>query len=108
MSYPRNDEPISERWRLAAKRWNQLNEAATLLEELKTAHLAKRKAALGDIPDNRAERIVKASDEWEGYVTKMCRARAAAEDAKVDAKFLEMQHREWISADANARAERKM
>ena len=64
MSYPRNDEPLSERYRLAAKQWARLDGAASLLEELKTAFLSKRKLALGDMPDNKAEKQVRASVEW--------------------------------------------
>lgn len=108
MSDLRNDVPLSEQYRLAARQWVRLDAAARLLEEGKTTYLAQRKAALGDIPDSKAEKQVKASPDWSDYIKKMVAARTAANEAKIDVTFTEMRHREWIAADANARAERKM
>jgi hypothetical protein len=108
MNDRRNDVALSERYRLAALQHARLDGAAGLLEELKTAFLSKRKMALGDMADNKAERQIKASAEWEDYIRKMVAARTAANEARVEATTLQMQHREWIAADANARAERKM
>lgn len=108
MADHRNDTPLSERYRIAALQWVRLDAAARLLEEGKTTYLAQRKNALGDIPDSKAEKIVKASPDWADYIKKMCAAKTAANEAKVELTFTEMQHREWIAADANARAERRM
>lgn len=108
MTDRRNDVPISERYRLAALEWVELDSAARMLEEGKTTFLAQQKALLGDIPDSHAERQVKAGDQWANYIKTMVRAKTAAERAKVEKIFVEMQHREWIAMDANARAERKM
>ena len=82
--------PWSDRYAHAGKEWAQLEGAARMLEETKTAVLAQRKAALGDMADNKAEKAVKASVEWHEFITKMVEARTAANLAKVKLKYFEM------------------
>jgi hypothetical protein len=108
MSDRRNDEPISERYRLAALTWANLDSAARMLEEGKTTFLAQQKAVLGDIPDSHAEKQVKASDQWATYIKNMVRAKTEATKARIEVDYLKMLFQEWISRDANARVERKM
>jgi len=100
--------PISERYRLVAKKWVDTDAAANILEETKSAFLAKRMAALGDMPVSRAEMAVKASDEWTDYVSKMVKAREAATLLKVQLEFIRMQFMEWQSLNATRRAEMKL
>lgn len=100
--------PISERYRLAAKHWAELDGAARLLEESKTTVLAQRMAALGDIPASHAERDVKASPAWQEYITQMVDARTAANVARVEVDYLRMLFSEWQSAAADERSERRM
>jgi hypothetical protein len=97
--------PLSEQYRIVSKKWAAAENAAHLLEESKTTVLAQRKARLGDVPDAKAERIVKAAPEWERYIKDMCEARRKANLLKQQLKYIEICHREWISADANARKE---
>lgn len=104
----RNDVPISEQYRLAALSWADLDSAARMLEEGKTTYLAQQKALLGDIPDSHAEKQVKAGAPWADYIKSMVRAKTAANKARVEVDYLKMKFQEWISADANARSERKM
>jgi hypothetical protein len=104
---PADQRPLSEQYRIAAKQWVELDAAARLLEETKTAVLAERKTALGDMPDSRAERIVRASPRWAEFVKTMVDARTAANLARVKMKWLEICIGEWTSADANQRAERR-
>lgn len=104
----RNDVPISEQYRLAALDWVEMDAAARMLEEGKTTYLAQQKAALGDIADAKAERIVKSSPQWSDYIKKMVNAKTAANRQKVDLDFLRMKHMEWTSSEANYRAERKL
>ena len=108
MTDRRNDLPVSEQYRLAAMEWADLDNSARMLEEGKTTFLAQRKNALGDIPDNRAEREVKSSDEWANYIKAMVRAKTAANKARIDCDYLKMRFSEWQSSEANARAERKL
>lgn len=104
----RNDVPISEQWRLAARDWVEMDAAARMLEEGKTTFLAQRKAALGDIADSKAEKVVKASAEWADYIKKMVNTRTAAARQKIELDYLKMRHMEWTSEEANARSERKL
>lgn len=104
----RNDVPISEQYRLAAMEWADLDNSARMLEEGKTTFLAQRKAALGDIADNKAEKEVKSSDEWANYIKAMVRAKTQANKARIELEYLKMRFAEWNSAEANARSERKL
>lgn len=94
--HPNN--PISEQFRVVAKAWVEHDAAARLLEESKTATLEQRKVALiqeqGSMPDNAAERTVKASDEWHEYIEAMCNARKKANYFKVKLEYIRMQFQE--------------
>jgi len=103
-----SDESISEQYRVAAKSWVDLDAAANLMEETKTAVLSQMMARLGDIPVSHAERTVKASSEWTEFVTKMVEARKAANLAKVRCEYLKMKFQEWSSDAANKRAEMRL
>jgi hypothetical protein len=104
----RNDIEISEQFRLAALEWADLDNAARMLDEGKTTYLAQQKALLGDIPDSHAEKQVKASPQWADYIKNMVRTKTQANKARVQVDYLKMKFQEWQSAEANARAERKM
>ena len=99
---------LSERFRQVAKRWVALDSAARLLEESKTSTLAMHIARQGDIPHNRAENNVKASDEWHDYLKTMVEAREQANLAKVELEWIRMKFSERQSLDANRRAEMKL
>lgn len=100
--------PISEIFRVAAKEWVEKDAAANLLEETKSAVLAQRMASLGDMPVSRAEQIVKASNEWYEHVLAIVEARKQATLKKVEVDWIKMRFSEQQSAEANARAERKL
>jgi hypothetical protein len=104
----KNDVPVSEQYRLTALDWVAMDAAARMLEEGKTTYLAQQKAKLGDMPDSKAERIVKSSPEWADYIKKMVNAKTAANRQRVELDFLKMRHMERTSEEANARSERKM
>ena len=104
----KNDNPVSERYRLAALDWVAMDAAARMLEEGKTTYLAQQKATLGDIPDSKAERIVKASPEWADYIKKMVNTKTTANRQRVELDYLRMRHMERTSEEANARSERKL
>lgn len=103
-----SNRPLSEQYRLAAKAWVELDAAANLLEETKSAVLSQRMAQQGDMPVSRAELNVKASPEWEEFVTRMVRAREAANLAKVKLEWLRMRFSESQSYEATKRAEMKL
>lgn len=64
--------------------------------------------AKGDIPYNRAEMMVKSSEDWTNYLNAMVNARTSANHAKIDMEVLRMRMQEWISADANNRMRTKL
>lgn len=101
-------EMISEQYRVIAKRWVDADSAANLLEECKSAFLAKKMSGLGDMPVSRAEMMVKASDEWSDYISKMVSQRAEAVRLKAQLEYIRMRFSEQQSTEATARAERKL
>ena len=109
---PAKDRPLSEQFRLVAVAYADAEAAASLLEELKTTTLEKLKSKTiierGDMPDNKAERIVKSSPDWEAYIRQMCDARARATKLKLQLAYIRMRHAEWQAADATARAEMRL
>jgi hypothetical protein len=100
--------PISEQYRIVARKWVDAEGAAHLLEETKTSVFSQKCVALGDIPVNRAEQTVKASKDWLEYLTNMVNARKSANLLKVQLKYLEMKAWEQRSEEASKRAEMKL
>ena len=100
--------PLSEQFRIVAKKWVEADSAATLLEESKSAVLAKMMADEGDMPVSRAEMNVKASAEWKGYIQSMVEARQKAALLKVQLEYIRMKFSEWQSYEATKRAEMKL
>ncbi len=103
-----NEFPFSENYRLAGEIWADLEAAAQLLEETKSAIMAQRQSMLGEMPVNRAEQTVKASLEWEEHLKTIVEARKKANLAKVALKVAEMEYYQNQAREANARAEIRM
>ena len=99
------DGAWSEQYRIAGERWADLEAAAQLLEDSKSAMLAQWCAELGDLPVNRAEQIIKASPKWRQHIGIMVEARKEANKAKVQLDYIRMKFYEWQSGQANTRAE---
>lgn len=100
--------PLSEQFRIVAKKYVDADAAANMLEESKSAFLAKLMLAQGDMPVSRAEMNVKASEQWSDYIGKMVRAREQAALLKVQLEFIRMRFAEWQSAAATKRAEMRL
>jgi len=105
---PDDNQTWAEQYRLAGHDWADLDAAANLLEDSKSAVMAQMQTKLGDMPVNRAEQTVKASPEWEFYINKTVEARRAANIAKVNLEATKMAFNEWNNREANARQEMKM
>lgn len=107
-----DDRPISEQFRIVALHYVDADGAASLLEELKTTTLADMKTKLmleiGDMPDSKAERIVKSTPEWREYITKMVGARSQAHKLRLQLEFLRMKEREQDRSSWLQRTEHKM
>ncbi len=95
----------SDRYREAGEDWADKEAAASLLEDTKSAVMAQWQTELGDIPVNRAEQTVKASDRWREYVTDMIEARRQANVAKVRMEAIRMKAMEYQGREANQRTE---
>jgi len=102
------DIPWSEQFQIAGTDWAEKEAAASLLEDSKSAVMAQRQAALGDIPVNRAEQMVKASPDWIEYVEQTVYARKAANLAKVNMETARMRFQEYMNTEANARTEARL
>lgn len=100
--------PLSEQFRIIAKKWVDADFAASLLEETKSSFLAKQMAMQGDMPVSRAEMIVKASQEWTDFIRTMVEAREKAALLKVQLEYIRMKFNEWQSFEATRRAEMKL
>jgi hypothetical protein len=102
------DKPLSEQYRIVAKKWVDADGAANMLEETKSAVLSKMMVDLGDMPVSKAEMQVKASDAWREHITQMVEARSQASLLKVQIVYIRMKFHEWQSHAANRRAEMKL
>ena len=100
--------PISEQFRIVAKKWVDADSSANILEETKSAVLSRMMADLGDMPVSKAEMTIKASAEWREYVEKMVEARKRASLLKVQLEYIRMKYHEWQSYEATKRAEMKL
>jgi hypothetical protein len=100
--------PISEQFRIIAKRWVDADSAANMLEETKSAFLNNLMLAQGDMAVSKAEMIVKGSAEWKEYIANMVTARKDANLLKVQLEYIKMKFYEWQSHNANKRAEMKL
>jgi len=101
-------KPISEEWYKAAEAWTDLESAATLLEETKSAVFSQWCYEQGDMSVSKAEMLVRASSRWEDHVRKIVAARTAANKAKIKTEFWKMRFWEGQSKDANNRLEAKL
>lgn len=102
------DKPLSEQYRIIAKKWVDADGAANMLEETKSAVLSRMMMDLGDMPVSKAEMQVKASDAWREHVTQMVEARSQASLLKVQMEYIRMRFMEWQSHAATRRAEMKL
>lgn len=102
------NQPISEQYRIVAKRWVDAEAAASLLEDTKSAYLSQKMKELGDMPISRAEMEVKASEEWCQHVHKIVDTRKTANLLKVQLEYLRMKAGEQSSYEATRRAEMRL
>jgi hypothetical protein len=103
-----DNKPLSEQYRVIAKKWVEADSAANMLEETKSAVLSKMMADLGDMAVSKAEMQVKASEAWRDHITQMVDARSRASLLKVQLEYIRMRFMEWQSHAATRRAEMKL
>lgn len=100
--------PLSEQFRIIAKKYVEADAAASILEETKSAMLAQWMAEQGDMPVSRAEMLVKSSGKWTDYIYDMVEARKAAALLKAQLEYIRMRFSEQQSHEATKRAEMKL
>ena len=100
--------PLSEQYRIVAKAYVDADSAASLLEETKSAVLARMMLSLGDMPVSRAEMQIKGSSDWSEFVTNMVEARKKAAFLKVKLEYVRMKFSEQQSIEASKRAEMRL
>lgn len=103
-----DNRPWSEQFRIVAKKWVDAEAAASLLEDTKSAVLAEKMAALGEMPVSKAEMTVKASAEWRNELQAIATTRQAANRLKVQMEYIRMKFMEWQSENATKRAEMRL
>ena len=77
-----------------------------LLRSIARRHL--KMAEQGDMPDSKAERLVKSGPEWPEYLAHMVDARTKANKLKLHLEYLRMQERELDRSSWLRRTEQKM
>src|SRR6266576_108951 len=104
--------PISEQFRIVAKKWVEADEAASLMEETKSAVLSEMINNVIsyniNMPFNNAELSAKSSPEYKEFITTMVKLRSKANLLKVKLEFLRMRFSEQQSHEATARAEKRL
>lgn len=104
----RDNRPLSEQIGQAYYEWADINAAAQMLEECKSAFLAHKVSELGEMPASKAETAVKSSEDWKLYVVRMVRKRQEANRARARLEELRAKFSEWQSHEANMRQQNKM
>ena len=107
-----DDEPLSERFRIVARQWVEADKAASLMEETKSVVFSEMVAKLTGndlkLPVNRAEILVKSSQEYKEFVITMTELRSKANLLKAQLEYIRMQFSEQQSQEATASAERRL
>ena len=103
-----SNAPLSEQYRIVAKKWVDAEAAASMLEDTKSAVLSQQMLALGEMPVSKAEMLTKANPEWIDHIKKITEARAAANLLKVQMDYIKMKSGEQASYEATRRAEMKL
>ena len=102
------NRPYSEIYRMAGEEWADLEAAAQLLEDSKSAVMAQWQTEYGDVPVNRAEQAVKSSARWRDYINDTVEARKRANKAKIYLESVKMRAMELHATEANQRTEMKI
>lgn len=105
----RDNRPLSVIYAEVGQAWAHAHAHAEILEDTKSAFLSQRITQLyADLPVNRAEALVKASDEWEKRIHDTVKARLDANLLKVKLDSIRMAHSEWQSEAANERVQARL
>jgi len=112
---PEHEQPVSERFRLARKKWADLDAEAKQLEKCKETAFDELVLQLMQCAFDNSERIresdikreVRTSKAWKEYLSRMIEARRIANHAKAEADALDMRKTEIAQKNAAARDEKR-
>jgi len=99
---------FTERWRLAAAEWLDLQDAADFLEGSKNDVLAEIVSRSPGSSHAEKDRNARISDEWGEHRRKIIEASAAARRAKLRVTYAKMQREDHMNGEANRRAESRL
>lgn len=99
---------FTERWRLAAAEWLDLQDAADVLTGAKNDTLAEITSRTEGSSHAEKDRKARMSSEWKEYRTEMIAAESKARRAKFRLMFAKMQREDHLNGEANRRAEMKL
>ncbi len=102
-----DNRPLSEMYAQAGEEWADLEAAASLKEETRSAFKAelivRALASNSDLAHNKAETFVLASPEWREFVLDMVECRRKANRAKITREVVMMRSWEETNRSANER-----
>ena len=99
---------FTEKWRLAAADWLDLQDAADLLTGSKNDVLAEITSRSEGNSHAEKDRNARCSQEWRDFRTKMTTADSAARRAKLRVQYAKMEREDHMNAEANKRAEMRL
>jgi hypothetical protein len=104
--------PLSEKYRLVARKWVDEDAAARLLEECRSTELEEKKNALvakdERLSDAAAKRLAQADPTWLERIQAEVNQRTRANRLKIVLRAIEMENMEHVSEAATQRAEMKL
>lgn len=107
---PNDTDQLREGWRLLAREWSRLEDAAARLEEGRGIVLSEETLArmMKGLSKAQAELEAKVCDRFRHYVRTMHDARRAANDAKIEMQNADRLYWSRNNAEAQMRAEMRM
>ena len=108
---PEHERPIGERYRVLSKQWREADKRARYYKDNKRSVFArmveKTKQVEGDMPTNKAESKVNASDAWEKWLSEMSEAVNKAADLKEELTALKIEADDRNRQSIESAVERK-
>ena len=109
---PEKEHSLVEQFRIVSKQHAEADAEWYFMAEFKTAMLETMKSNIiadrGDMPDNKAERLVKSGPDWKDWVQKMADAKKHANLLRAQMDWIKMKERALDREHWDGRSERKM
>lgn len=109
---PEHERSIAEEFRIVANQYVEAMAVLDTYEELKTTRLEQFKSdlikELGDMADNKAERLVKSGTKWEEYLNGLLASKKAAHKLRLQLEWIRIKERVEDRMSWLQRTEHKM